>query len=59
MSDPFEQRVYFNETKVLKHGIYSEWCNHGSLSDDTRILSGSGRSSYGGCGNYKSVGRLA
>jgi hypothetical protein len=49
--DPFEQRVYFNETKVLKHGIYSEWSlgtNHGSLSDDTRILSGSGQDSYGG-----------
>jgi hypothetical protein len=49
--DPFEQRVYFNETKVLKLGIYSEWSlgtNHGSLSEDGSVLSGSGQDSYGG-----------
>jgi hypothetical protein len=49
--DPFERRVYFNETKVLKLGIYPEWLlgtNHGSLSDDTRILSGAGQDSYSG-----------
>ena len=49
--DPFERRVYFNETKVLKLGIYPEWSlgtNHGSISDDTRILSGAGEDSFGG-----------
>ena len=45
------RKVFFHETKVIKLGSYSQWLlgtYDGSLSDDGRFLSGSGKDSWDG-----------
>ena len=49
--DPETGRVFFQETHVLRVGAYSEWLLGtyiGSLTEDGRTLSGSGKDSYSG-----------
>jgi hypothetical protein len=49
--DAVGRKVFFHETKVIKLGQYSQWflgTYNGSLSDNGRILSGSGKDSWNG-----------
>jgi hypothetical protein len=48
--DPNTRMLYFNETKVVRLGAYSEWSlgkNSGVISPDGHTLVGSGRDKWG------------